>query len=56
MLPATPYPDPHTFPPQATFKEFDVGHLDVVFAMKDEVQHYVLHRLLLPPTPLGPLA
>ncbi|RMZ55129.1 hypothetical protein APUTEX25_005407 [Auxenochlorella protothecoides] len=41
---------------RATFKEFDVGHLDVVFAMKDEVQHYVLHRLLLPPAPLGPLA
>ena len=28
-----------------TYKEFDVGHLDVTFAVKDEVRHYVLSRL-----------
>jgi hypothetical protein len=32
---------------EVTYKEFDVGHLDVTFAVKDEVQHYVISRLRL---------
>lgn len=31
---------------QVTYKEFDVGHMDIVFAMKDEIQRYILSRLL----------
>ena len=30
-----------------SYKELDVGHLDVTFAVKDEVRHYVLSRLQL---------
>ena len=32
---------------EVTLKELDVGHLDVTFAVKDEVQHYVMSRLKL---------
>lgn len=32
---------------QVTYKEFDVGHLDVTFAVKDDIRHYVLSRLQL---------
>lgn len=30
---------------QVTYKEFNVGHLDVTFAVKDDIRHYVLSRL-----------
>ncbi|KAK9810435.1 hypothetical protein WJX72_010667 [[Myrmecia] bisecta] len=30
-----------------TLKEFDFGHLDFTFAVKDDLRHYVLSRLLL---------
>ena len=30
-----------------TYKELNVGHLDVTMAVKDEVQHYVMSRLRL---------
>jgi hypothetical protein len=30
-----------------TYKEFDYGHLDFTFAVKDALRHYVLSRLLL---------
>ena len=33
---------------RVTYKEFEsFGHLDFTFAMKDELRHYVLSRLLL---------
>lgn len=32
---------------EVTYKELDVGHLDVTMAVKDEVQHYVMSRLRL---------
>lgn len=31
---------------RVTFKEFDFGHLDFTFAVKDELRHFVLSRLL----------
>lgn len=30
-----------------TYKEFDFGHLDFTFAVKDDLRHYVLSRLLM---------
>ena len=30
-----------------TYKEFNFGHLDFTFAMKEDLRHYVLSRLLL---------
>lgn len=30
-----------------TYKEFNFGHLDFVFAVKDDLRHYVLSRLAL---------
>ncbi|GAB4815151.1 hypothetical protein N2152v2_002197 [Parachlorella kessleri] len=30
-----------------TYKEFDVGHLDVTFAVREDIRHYVLSRLQL---------
>ena len=35
---------------KTTFRQFDVGHLDLVFAMHDDIHHYVLSRLLVPPS------
>lgn len=32
---------------KVTYKEFDFGHLDFTFAMKDDLRHYVLSRLRL---------
>lgn len=32
---------------RVTFKEFNFGHLDFTFAVKEELRHYVLSRLLL---------
>lgn len=31
-----------------TYKEFDFGHLDFTFAVKDDLRSYVLSRLLMP--------
>ena len=30
-----------------TYKEFEFGHLDFTFAVKDDLRHYVLSRLLM---------
>ncbi len=32
---------------RVTYKEFNFGHLDFTFAVKEELRHYVLSRLLL---------
>ena len=33
---------------RVSFKEFQLGHLDFVFSVKDELRHYLLSRLLQP--------
>ena len=33
---------------RVTYKEFDFGHLDFTFAVKDDLRSYVLSRLLMP--------
>jgi hypothetical protein len=31
---------------KVTYREFDTGHMDFTFTMKDDLQHYVMQRLL----------
>ena len=45
--PPAPSPSLRCAPARVTYREFNAGHMDLTFAVRDEVRAYVLARLLL---------